>query len=76
MEGFVLNGTLRHEGCNFLKKETLTQVFSCEFCEIFKNTFFYRTPPNDCFCNFRFSICLDKDFLLPKEALGPNLGPS
>ena len=22
------------------KKETLTQLFSCEFCEIFKNTFF------------------------------------
>ena len=21
------------------------QVFSCEICEIFKNTFFYRTPP-------------------------------
>ena len=21
------------------------QVFSCEFCEISKNTFFYRTPP-------------------------------
>ena len=30
--------------CNFIKKETLTQVFSCEFCEISKNTFFYRTP--------------------------------
>ena len=30
--------------CNFLKKETLTHVFSCEFCEISKNTFFYRTP--------------------------------
>ena len=29
--------------CNFINKETLTQVFSCEFCEIFKNTFFYRT---------------------------------
>ena len=27
-------------GCNFIKKETLAQVFSCEFCEIFKNTFF------------------------------------
>ena len=27
------------------KKEILAQVFSCEFCEIFKNTFFYRTPP-------------------------------
>ena len=26
--------------CNFIKKETLAQVFSCEFCEIFKNTFF------------------------------------
>ena len=24
----------------FLKKATLTQVFSCKFCEIFKNTFF------------------------------------
>ena len=27
------------EACNFIKKETLAQVFSCEFCEIFKNTF-------------------------------------
>ena len=27
-----------------LKKESLAQVFSCEFCETFKNTFFYRTP--------------------------------
>ena len=25
---------------NFLKKETLAQVFSCEFCDISKNTFF------------------------------------
>ena len=28
-----------------LKKETLAQVFSCEFYEISKNTFSYRTPP-------------------------------
>ena len=28
-----------------IKKETLQQVFSCEFCEISKNTFSYRTPP-------------------------------
>ena len=27
------------------KKQTLAQVFSCEFCEISKNTFSYRTPP-------------------------------
>ena len=26
------------------RKETLAQVFSCEFCEISKKTFFYRTP--------------------------------
>ena len=26
--------------CNFIKKETLVQVFSCEFWEISKNTFF------------------------------------
>ena len=30
--------------CNFIKKETLAQVFSCEFCEISKKTFFDRTP--------------------------------
>ena len=28
------------EDCSFIKKETLAQVFPCEFCEIFKNTFF------------------------------------
>ena len=28
-----------------LKKESLEQVFTCEFCEISKNTFFSRTPP-------------------------------
>ena len=26
--------------CNFIKKETLAQVYSCEFCEIFKNNYF------------------------------------
>ena len=32
------------EACKFIKKETLVQVFSCEFGEIFHN-FFYKTPP-------------------------------
>ena len=31
---------LRPEACYFIKKETLTQVFSNEFCEISMNTFF------------------------------------
>ena len=26
--------------CNYITKEILAQVFSCEFCQIFKNTFF------------------------------------
>ena len=30
---------------NFIKKETLAQVLSCEFCQISKNTFSYRTTP-------------------------------
>ena len=31
----------RRQACNFIKKETLTKVFSCEFYEISKNTFSY-----------------------------------
>ena len=36
------------DSCNFTKKETLAQVFSGE---ISKNTFFNRTPLEDCFWN-------------------------
>ena len=32
--------SLSFEGCNFIKRETLAQVLSCEFCEISENTFF------------------------------------
>ena len=35
---------LQAEAYNFIKKETLAQVFSSEFWEIFKNSFFYRKP--------------------------------
>ena len=31
-------------GLQLYQKETPTQVFCCEICEMFKNTFFYRTP--------------------------------
>ena len=37
--------SVRSEACNFIKKETLAPVFSCEFCKVSKNTFSYRTPP-------------------------------
>ena len=36
---------LQAGACNFIKKETLAQVFSSEFCEVSKNTFSYGTPP-------------------------------
>ena len=32
------------QDCNFIKKETLAQLFSCEFCKISKNIFYYKTP--------------------------------
>ena len=38
-------------GCSFIKKETLSHMFSCEFCEISLNTFFtehIRTAASDC----------------------------
>ena len=35
---------------DFIKNEAPTQVFFCEFCEIFKNTL---TPLDDCFCHIR-----------------------
>ena len=31
---------LQASACNFIKKETLARVFSFDFCEISKNTFF------------------------------------
>ena len=42
---FLIN--LQGSTCNLIKKQTLAQVFPCEFCKISKNTYFYRTPvPN------------------------------
>ena len=52
LEVFCRKGVLRNvpkftgkHRCNFIKKEILAQVFSREFCEISKNTFFHITPP-------------------------------
>ena len=28
--------------CNLIKKKVLAQMFSCEFCEVSKNTFFTK----------------------------------
>ena len=34
----------RPDGLQLYERETPAQMFSCEYCEIFKNSFFYRTP--------------------------------
>ena len=39
---------------NFIKKETLSQVFSSEFCEIFKSTFFFQNTSSGCICDCPF----------------------
>ena len=36
-----------------LGKNTLAQVFSCEFCEIFEENLFYRTSLGECFWPFQ-----------------------
>ena len=46
------------QACNFIKNETLAQVFSCEFCKISKNTFSYRIPP---------VVAAEKIFYLTRE---------
>ena len=48
----------RIKACNFIKKETLTLVFSCEFCGIFKNTFLTEHPRTTASQNYRYFHCL------------------
>ena len=43
MENNMENMENKHEARNFIKKETLVQLFSCEFCEISKNPFSQNT---------------------------------
>ena len=39
--GSIMKHASQHASiCNFIKKENLVQVFSCEFCKIFKKAFF------------------------------------
>ena len=36
----LLTGGVQASACNFIKRDTLAQLFSYEFCEISKSTFF------------------------------------
>ena len=46
--GKRLSRSLRPQVCNFIKNETLAQVFFCEYCKIFRTSFTQNTsgrPP-------------------------------
>ena len=43
-QSLFLNNVADLRPATLLKKETLAQVFSCDFCEISKNTFYYKIP--------------------------------
>ena len=68
---------LQASAFNFIKKETLAQVFSCGFCEICKNTFFTEhlrtTASGSRFCwSYRFfQICNFSDFGIHHFRLRP-----
>ena len=55
-------------GLKFIKKETLAKVFSCEFCEISKNTFLQRTP-----LVAASIVCLFRNLLLYHAQTGSDL---
>ena len=47
----------------FIKEESPTQAFSCEYCEILMNRFFYRTP-SVAACGFHVGFIIDLFFFL------------
>ena len=67
---FLIN--CRLHACNFIKKGSLAQGFSSEFCEISRNTFSYRTPQmtsseNTEIVNRSWSTWHSKSFLRQKQ---------
>ena len=64
---------IKLQACNNIEKQTLSQVFSSEFCEISKNTIFDRTPQDGCFCKFKlkWEFMIFRVFVFP----GPRSRP-
>ena len=47
--GVFFNKLAGLRSATLLTKEIPTKYFSCKFCKIFENRFFYRLPPSNCF---------------------------
>ena len=50
---------------SFIIKETLAQVLSCEFCDIFKNTFFTEHLRATAFVTYFFCYFILKESTFP-----------
>ena len=48
------------EACNFIKIETLAQVFSCKFCDISESTFFLQNTSGGCFLTLAIALYKQK----------------
>ena len=59
-----------------LTKETSSQLFSCQYCEIFKNIFFNRTPPVAASIKWFIDFTYWKNLLPQKLNSGPYLSSS
>ena len=54
-QSFFFNKVAVPQVCEFVKIENLAQVFSCEFCAVYKGTFFHRTPLAAAFV--KYNLC-------------------
>ena len=50
-QGLFFNKVTGLMPATLFKKEALLQLFSSEFCKIFKSTYFHRPPSGGCFWN-------------------------
>ena len=67
--GLFLCETFKHcepQACKSIEIVTQTQLFSCEFCKIFTNTYFYRTPL-EVASETSLILCLNKIITLAKK---------
>ena len=49
---YWLENNIPGSACNFIKKEALAQVFSFEFCDVFKKTFLKKKSSGSSFYNY------------------------
>ena len=60
---------------NFIKKETLARAFSCEYCEIVKNTFFTEHPRMTASDDLKILYSLERDSLVKLSKFDVAISP-